>query len=167
MADYIGSAATSAATYAYQNPLQTLGIVAAVGATIFAPENAAALPEEIAGIEGTAAAEGILESGAASSLQGFRLSQQLAAEQAAGATAPTGITSYSTHVLEQIAGRDAGIGVSQSALEDAFANPNAIQYAPSSYGPTFRYVGNDATVVLNPQGNAVTGWATSVAGIGR
>lgn len=114
-----------------------------------------------------AAGEGALDSGAASSLQGFRLSQQLAAEQAAGATAPTSITSYSTHVLKQIAGRDAGIGVSESALKDAFANPNAIQYAPSGYGPTFRYVGNNATVVVNPEGNAITGWATNSAGIGR
>jgi uncharacterized protein YfiM (DUF2279 family) len=71
-------------------------------------------------------------SGAASSLQGFRLSQQLAAEESAGASAPASITSYSTHALNQIAGRDAGIGVSQSALEDAFGNPNTIQYAPSA-----------------------------------
>jgi hypothetical protein len=77
------------------------------------------------------------------------------------------LTGYATHALEQIAGRDAGIGVSRSALKDAFANPNAIQYAPSRYGPTFRYVGNDATVVVNPQGNVVTGWATNRAGIGR
>jgi hypothetical protein len=70
------------------------------------------------------------------------------------------------HALGQIAGRDAGIGVSQSALEDAFANPNAIQYAPSAYGPTFRFVGNNATVVINAQGNVVTGWATSSAGVG-
>jgi hypothetical protein len=56
---------------------------------------------------------------------------------------------------------DTGIGVSQRALENAFANPNAVQYAPSAYGATFRFVGNDATVVVKPQGNVVTGWATS------
>ena len=106
-------------------------------------------------------------SDAPSSLQAFRLGQQLAAEQAAGTSAPTSITNYSAHFLDQIAGRDAGIGVSQSALEDAFANPKAIQYAPSRYGPTFRYVGNDATVVVNPQGNSVTGWATNRFGSGR
>lgn len=60
VADYIGGAANDAANYAYQNPLQALGIAAAVGATILAPENAPALPEEIAGIEGTAGvAEGV------------------------------------------------------------------------------------------------------------
>lgn len=26
--------------------------------------------------------------------------------------------------------------------------------------PTFRYVGNDATVAVSPQGNMVTSWAT-------
>jgi RHS repeat-associated protein len=70
VADYIGGAANSAANYAYQNPLQALGIAAAVGATIFAPENLPALPEEIAGIEGTAGvAEGAeaLELGTAES----------------------------------------------------------------------------------------------------
>jgi hypothetical protein len=41
------------------HPLQAAGIVAAVGATGLAPENAPALPEEIAAIEGTAAATGL------------------------------------------------------------------------------------------------------------
>jgi hypothetical protein len=44
---------TSAANYAYNNPLQALGIAAVVAATVFQPENAAALPEEIEAIEGT------------------------------------------------------------------------------------------------------------------
>jgi filamentous hemagglutinin len=110
-------------------------------------------------------AEGAVATDATSSLQGFRLSQQLAAEEAAGASAPTSISSWSEHALEQMAGRDGGLGVSQAALEDAFANPTAIQYAPSSYGPTFRYIGNSATVVVNPAGNVVTGWATSILGV--
>lgn len=105
--------------------------------------------------------------GAESSVQGFRLGEQLAAEEAAGARAPIAIVSWSEHALEQVAGRDGGIGVSRTALEDAFANPNAIQYAPSEFGATFRYVGDHATVVVNTEGNVVTGWANSALGVGR
>lgn len=103
---------------------------------------------------------------ASSSRQAFLLRQQLAAEQAAGVRAPTAIKSWSDHAAKQIAGRDGGIGVNRTALENAFARPNSIQYAPSQYGPTFRYVGNDATVVVNAEGNVVTGWANSRLGVG-
>jgi RHS repeat-associated protein len=50
----------SGASFAYNNPFQTLGIAVVVGSTFFAPENLPALPEETALIEGTAgvAAEG-------------------------------------------------------------------------------------------------------------
>lgn len=92
---------------------------------------------------------------------------QLSAEQTAGVRAPTSISSYSDHALQQVAGRDGGIGVSQAAISDAFANPTAIQYVPSKYGPTFKYVGQNATVVVNPQGNVVTTWGTSAAGVGK
>jgi filamentous hemagglutinin len=92
---------------------------------------------------------------------------QLSAEEAAGVQAPTSISSYSTHALQQIAGRDGGIGVSQAAVDDAFANPTAIQYVPSTYGPIFKYIGQNATVVVNPQGNVVTTWGTSAAGVGK
>lgn len=103
----------------------------------------------------------------ASSIQAARLNMQLSAEQAAGIRAPTSITSYSDHALTQIASRDAGIGVNQAAVNDAFANPVAIQYAPSKYGPTFKYIGQNATVVVNPQGNVVTTWGTSAAGVSK
>lgn len=92
---------------------------------------------------------------------------QLIAEQAAGTRAPTTITSFSDHAVKQIGGRDGGIGVSQAAINDAFANPVSIQYVPSKYGPTFRYTGQNATVVVNPQGNVVTTWATSSAGTAK
>ncbi|MCI3203379.1 MULTISPECIES: filamentous hemagglutinin N-terminal domain-containing protein [Pandoraea] len=105
--------------------------------------------------------------GTANSVSGARLSMQLSAEQAAGARAPTSISSYSDHAIQQIAGRDGGIGVSRAAVNDAFANPTAIQYVPSKYGPTFKYVGQNATVVVNPQGNVVTTWGTSAAGVKR
>jgi filamentous hemagglutinin len=105
--------------------------------------------------------------GAANSVNGARLGMQLSAEEAAGTQAPTSISSYSNHALQQIAGRDGGIGVSQAAVDDAFANPTAIQYVPSTYGPTFKYIGQNATVVVNPQGNVVTTWGTSAAGVGK
>jgi filamentous hemagglutinin len=105
--------------------------------------------------------------GTANSVSGARLGMQLSAEEAAGAQAPTSISSYSNHALQQIAGRDGGIGVSQAAVDDAFANPTAIQYVPSTYGPTFKYIGQNATVVVNPQGNVVTTWGTSAAGVGK
>lgn len=105
--------------------------------------------------------------GTANSVSGARLGMQLSAEESAGALAPTSISTYSDHALEQIAGRDGGIGVSQAALDDAFANPTAIQYVPSKYGPTFKYVGQNATVVVNSQGNVVTAWGTSASGVPR
>lgn len=55
---------------------------------------------------------------------------QLAAEQASGAKALIKITSFSQHALEQIAGRDGGIGISQSALNSAWSNPLKIDYVP-------------------------------------
>ncbi|WP_332856471.1 RHS repeat-associated core domain-containing protein [Duganella sp. S19_KUP01_CR8] len=103
--------------------------------------------------------------GMANSVSGMRLNAQLAAERAAGARAPTAITEYSEHVLQQIAGRDGGIGVSEAALRDAFANPTNIRFAPSKYGPTFQFIGQDATIVVNTEGRAVTGWGTSAAGV--
>ena len=102
-----------------------------------------------------------------SSVQATRLNMQLSAEQAAGIRAPASITSYSNHANGRIAGRDGGIGVNQVAVDDAFANPIAIQYAPSTFGPTFKYVGKNATVVVNPHGIVVTTWGTSAAGVGK
>lgn len=100
-------------------------------------------------------------------VSGARLDMQLSAEQAAGTNAPTSITSYSDHAIAQIVGRDGGIGVSQAAVNDAFTNPVQIQYVPSQYGPTFKYVGQNATVVVNAQGNVVTAWGTSATGVAK
>lgn len=105
--------------------------------------------------------------GAVSSVQAARLNMQLSAEQAAGVSAPTQIVSYSDHAISQIASRDSGVGVNQAAVTDAFSNPVSIQYVPSKYGPAFKYVGQNATVVVNPQGNVVTAWGTSSAGVAK
>lgn len=116
----------------------------------------------------TTGAKGTIPSSPAeSAFNGARLNMQLSAEQAAGAKAPTKITSYSQHALDQIAGRDGGIGVSQSALNSAWSNPLKIEYVPSKYGPTFRYTGNDAVIVINAEGKVVTGWAKSSSGTAK
>jgi len=127
----------------------------------------------LAGNEGGAAAEvsSTGATGAAAADTGFlgakRLSMQLSAEQAAGVRAPTEINSFSTHVLEQMAGRDGGRGVNLASLNDAWANPLKIEYVPTEKGPTFRYTGKDAVIVVNDRGNVVTGWAKSSEGIGK
>jgi len=57
--------------------------------------------------------------------------------------------------------------VNKAALMDAFPNPVHIQHVPSKYGPTFRYGGKDATVVLNPQETVGTAWGITVAGVAK
>jgi hypothetical protein len=69
--------------------------------------------------------------------------------------------------LEQIAGRDGGIGISKSAMDNAWSPPLKIEYVPSKYGPTFRYTGKDAVIVVNQDGKVVTGWAKSSAGTAK
>ncbi len=121
-------------------------------------------------VEAEAAAAGVAEAGAAgasSLLNRTRLTTQLAAEQAAGMHTPASITGYSQHALKQILLRDGGIGVNKAALEDAWMNPLKIEYTPTQYGPTFRYTGKNAVIVVNPNGLVVTGWPMSSAGVGK
>jgi filamentous hemagglutinin len=146
------SPGAAALTYA------ALGIVPVVGETL--PVNKA-----VTAVIG--AKEAVGADGVANTVSGARLTMQLSAEQAAGTRTPTAITSYSEHAAAQIAGRDGGIGVSPAAVNDAFANPVSIQYVPSKYGPTFKYTGQNATVVVNAQGNVVTAWGTSSAGVAK
>ncbi|MGH9170158.1 MAG: hypothetical protein ACRD0Z_04730 [Acidimicrobiales bacterium] len=77
------------------------------------------------------------------------------------AALPSEITGYTDHGLQQAISRDGGLGVSQSAMEDAVANPIDVVRQASG---TFKFVGNDATVVLNSDGKVVTTWATNSAG---
>ena len=124
------------------------------------------------GVNGGAALAGEIATpmssgGTANTVNGARLNMQLTAEQAAGTRAPTIITSYSDHAVRQIGGRDGGIGVSQAAVNDAFANPVIIQYIPNQYGPTFKYIVKNATVVVNSEGNVVTTWGTNSTGTGK
>ena len=55
-----------------------------------------------------------------------------------------------------------GIGVSNSAITDAVNNPVKPPIIQS--GGRTKYIGRDATVVLNQEGKVVTTWANRGAG---
>jgi RHS repeat-associated protein len=70
------------------------------------------------------------------------------------------IAGFTSHGLAQVIGRE-GVGVSDQALLDAVRDPeNVIEQANG----TTRYVGKDATVVLNGEKQVVTAWPNSSAG---
>jgi hypothetical protein len=84
-------------------------------------------------------------------------------------TAPKSINGYTKHAEDQIAGRDGGIGVRRDALEDAFNNPvRDVERVVDDHGRvSYRYTGENATVVVNERGDVITGWAkksTATAG---
>ncbi|MCL4449092.1 MAG: hypothetical protein M1152_05330 [Actinobacteria bacterium] len=82
----------------------------------------------------------------------------------AGGAADAGadsITGFTQHGLEQALGRDGGVGVSDSAMADAVENP--VEVEEQSGGRTL-YVGTNATVVLNSDGEVITTWANNSAG---
>ena len=63
------------------------------------------------------------------------------------------ITGYSKHGLNQVISRDKGRGVKAKSILDAVRNPKKV--VPQSKGST-KYVGKEATVILNKQGKIVT-----------
>lgn len=152
----LGAASNAAAEVGIDVAPETIGWYSKWAAVLFGARKA-----------GAKGIPSIPDSGASSAANAARLKMQMVAEQAAGARAPTQITSYSNHALEQFAGRDGGIGVSQSALSGAWSSPLKIEYVPSKYGPTFRYTGTDAVIVVNAEGKVVTGWGKSAAGTGK
>jgi len=81
-------------------------------------------------------------------------------------TAPKSINGYTRHAEEQIAERDGGIGVRRDALEDAFNNPvRDVECVVDDHGRvSYRYTGENATVVVNERGDVITGWATNSTG---
>jgi hypothetical protein len=80
--------------------------------------------------------------------------------------APKSITGYTKHAEDQIAGRDGGVGVRRGALEDAFNHPiRDVERLVDSQGRvSFKYTGENATVVVNEQGKVITGWANNRSG---
>jgi len=97
---------------------------------------------------------------AASATQGSLLRAQLTAEEVAGARLPKAITGYSRHGLDQAISKD-GVGVSVSAIRDAFKNPLSIT---GQSGGIFRLTGRNAVVVVNSEGRIITTWPTNTSG---
>ena len=73
---------------------------------------------------------------------------------------PGQITGYTTHGLNSAISHD-GVGVSPSAMIDAVKNPISIV---EQSGGRFRYIGQNAAVVLSRTGRVVTTWARNRAG---
>jgi hypothetical protein len=105
-----------------------------------------------------------VDTGASSAMQGNLLRQQLAAEEVAGTQMPQSITGYTSHGLDQVISRD-GAGVSPQAILDTWNNPTSITGQAGQYGGAFRIGGQNATIVVNPQGQIITGWANGSAGV--
>jgi hypothetical protein len=82
-------------------------------------------------------------------------------------TAPKSITGYTKHGEDQIAGRDGGLGVRRESLTDAFDNPlsDVERLVDDTGRVSYKYIGEDATVVVNEQGRVITGWANNSKGI--
>jgi RHS repeat-associated protein len=70
------------------------------------------------------------------------------------------ITGYTKHALNQAISRD-GVGVSPRAILDAVKKP--LMTIPQKNG-AIKYVGQNATVVLNQFGKVITTWARNSAG---
>lgn len=69
--------------------------------------------------------------------------------------APEEITGRTEHGEQQIQGRD-GHRVNDDGVNDAVQNPTKPpRYIPDKYGGTYRYVGQNATVNLNKDGQVV------------
>ena len=73
------------------------------------------------------------------------------------------ITGYTHHGKNQALGRDGGIGVSNNAIMGAVNNP--VKPPIPQSGGRVKYVGQDATVVLNQSGQVITTWARNSAGV--
>ncbi len=72
------------------------------------------------------------------------------------------IKGYTQHGLEQAIERDAGRGVSPSAILEAVRSP--VSESVQADGAT-RYVGQNAVVIVNEDGGVVTTWPTTSAGV--
>ena len=73
------------------------------------------------------------------------------------------ITGWTKHGTERALDRDGGIGVSNDAIIDAVNNP--VKPPITQSGETTRFVGENATVVLNQDGEVVTTWPRGKGGV--
>ena len=67
------------------------------------------------------------------------------------------ITRYTRHGINSAISHD-GVGVSPQAILNAVSNPSQVIQQANG---TFKYIGENAVVVLNEFGQVVTTWATS------
>ncbi len=72
------------------------------------------------------------------------------------------IKGFTKHGLAQTMGRDGGRGVSNKAILDAVNNPSQIIQQANG---TIKYIGKNATVILNQYGKVVTTWARNSFGV--
>src|SRR4029077_2835821 len=77
-----------------------------------------------------------------------------------GAAIEAEITGFTRHGLAQAISRE-GVGVNEQAMLDAV---NAPAQVVNQANGTTRFIGKDATVVLNGEGRVVTTWANNSAG---
>ncbi len=79
---------------------------------------------------------------------------------------PREITRLSYHAELQATSRDGGRGVSDEAMHDAVKNPiRPVEKQDRPLGPTFKYRGRNAVVVLNEHGEVVTCYGTDREGL--
>ncbi len=71
------------------------------------------------------------------------------------------IKGYTEHGHKQVMTRDGGRGVNDKALEKAVEHPEKVV---KQSGGTTKYVGQNATVVLNEDGQVVSAWANNSSG---
>jgi hypothetical protein len=112
-------------------------------------------------VDSLLAAEAAVATGASSAVNGARLTMQLTAEEIAGTSLPQTLAGYTRHGLNQAIGRE-GVGVAPRAILDAFRNPLSIL---GQSGGRFLFEGADASIVVNANGEVITTWATSAAGV--
>ena len=72
------------------------------------------------------------------------------------------IKGYTDHGRRQAFGRDKGLGVTDEAMNNAVQSP--LEVVQQEGGKT-KYVGENATVVLNENSEVVTTWANSSEGV--
>ena len=83
-----------------------------------------------------------------------------AAKDVAGSIAGGKLAGFTKHGLNQAIDRE-GVGVSSAAMLDAVKNPEQVV---AQSGGRIKYIGKNATVVTNADGNVVSTWARNGGG---
>jgi len=159
----IGLTAVSAAGEGVGTVLDATG----VGAVAGVPLNAVSAAGMAAGVGITSAAMANMVGHAADDDHVSPMNTGDSADSGGGETTegnnpPKEITGLTEHGDQQAQSRDGGRGVADEAMNDAVQNP--IRPPQPQLGGTYKYVGKNATVVLNSDGEVVTTWARNSGG---